>query len=92
MQYLMLVKLLLELKRNQNIYRIFLNNTISPFDKVSWRNGSALVFGSKLKLAKGCRFEPCGHRFLLLELLPLRSYGPGCHQVAGKLWRAHPSL
>ena len=47
MQYLMLVKLLLELKRNQNIYRIFLNNTISPFDKVSWRNGSALVFGSR---------------------------------------------
>ena len=30
---------------------------------MSWRNGSALVFGSPLELAKGCRFDPCGHRF-----------------------------
>ena len=89
---LMLVTLLLELGHNQVIYKISFKHTISPLDKVSWRNGSALVFGLKLKLAKGCRFEPCGHRFLLPQSLPLMVLGPRCHQVAGKHWRAYPSL
>jgi hypothetical protein len=48
---------------------MFIQTNLPSKQMEPWRNGSALVFGLKTSITKGCGFDPHGLRFCISGML-----------------------